>query len=320
MKKGIIILAVLLAILPTRSIAQSDSVYKSLTEKAFAYYEGKEYLKSAKEYTKAFSIEGAEIKADDRYNAACSWALYGNVDSAIHNMSIAANELGYKNYVHMCIDPDLETVRSDKRWQSIVEKVKVTKNEQEFGSNKKLIDLLDSVVIEDQKYRYLSEVYEEKYGRDSKEMAELWNKVNMIDSLNVIKVTAIIDEHGWLGPEEIGYRGNQALFLVIQHADIETQMKYLPIMREAVKNKKARASSLALLEDRTSLRNGGKQIYGSQIGRDEDGTYYVLPLEDPEHVDERRAKVGLSSLNEYTQRWNFKWDVAAHKKRSTKKQ
>jgi hypothetical protein len=86
------------------------------------------------------------------------------------------------------------------------------------------------------------------------------------------------------------------------------------MMREAVKNKKARASSLALLEDRVNLREGRKQIYGSQIGTFKDGKYYVQPLEDPDNVDKRRAEVGLGPLNEYTQHWHFNWDAAAYKK------
>ncbi len=41
-------------------------------------------------------------------------------------------------------------------------------------------------------------------------------------------------------------------------------------MREAVKKGNANSSSLALLEDRVALRKGEKQIYGSQIGRDQE--------------------------------------------------
>ena len=50
---------------------------------------------------------------------------------------------------------------------------------------------------------------------------------------------------------------------------------------------------LALLEDRVALRQGKKQIYGSQIGMDpETGEYFVSPLEDPDNVVERRIKMG----------------------------
>jgi hypothetical protein len=62
-----------------------------------------------------------------------------------------------------------------------------------------------------------------------------------------------LDKYGWLGADVVGGQGNSTLFLVIQHSDQATQEKYLPMMREAVKNGKAQGSSLALLEDRAAL-------------------------------------------------------------------
>ena len=144
---------------------------------------------------------------------------------------------------------------------------------------------MDTVYITDQQYRRQIDRVEKKYGYDSEEIKKLWETINYYDSVNEQKVTAILDEHGWLGPDIIGNNGSSALFLVIQHAGIETQQKYLPMMREAVKNGRARGSSLALREDRVALRTGGKQIYGSQIGRDKAGNHFVSPLEDPENVD-----------------------------------
>ena len=87
------------------------------------------------------------------------------------------------------------------------------------------------------------------------------------------------------------------------------------MMREAVQMKKASGSSLALLEDRVALGEGRKQTYGSQIGFDESsGKYYVLPLEDPDKVDQRRASVGLGPLADYVKRWDVIWDGEADKK------
>lgn len=56
--------------------------------------------------------------------------------------------------------------------------------------------------------------------------------------------------------EVVGNKGSTTLFLVIQHADLGTQVKYLPMVREAVKQHKAQASNLALLEDRVALGQG----------------------------------------------------------------
>jgi len=48
-------------------------------------------------------------------------------------------------------------------------------------------------------------------------------------------------------------------------------------MREAKKNGKAEGRDLALLEDRIAIGQGRRQIYGSQIGNDNDTKlYYIL--------------------------------------------
>jgi hypothetical protein len=70
-----------------------------------------------------------------------------------------------------------------------------------------------------------------------------------------------------------------------------------------------------MLEDRTRMRRGRPQVYGTQLGRDPDtNSYYLSPLEDPEHVDQRRAEVGLRPLNDYLVSMGLKWDLEAYYK------
>ena len=96
------------------------------------------------------------------------------------------------------------------------------------------------------------------------------------DSINLIKVTEIFDTKGLVAVEKVEEQGNQTLFFVIQHSDIKTRRKYLPMIREAVKKGNTSGSLLALLEDRVALEEGGKQTYGTQIGRnDKTGEQYV---------------------------------------------
>lgn len=175
--------------------------------------------------------------------------------------------------------------------------------------DEKLSKILSDVYEEDQKYRQQIEGIQKKFGWNSDEIHAHWKIINKMDSINLIQIEKILNERGWLSEDIIGTDGNSALFLVIQHSDIKTQEKYLPMMREAVTKGNARASSLALLEDRVALRRGKRQIYGSQIGKDpETGEAYVLPLEDPENVDKRRADVGLGSIQEYVSMWGLKWN------------
>lgn len=165
---------------------------------------------------------------------------------------------------------------------------------------------LEMIYIDDQKgRRELS-----NYDYSSQKYKELWKTIVKRDSANLNKVKNILDNYGWLSPEEIGRNGNSALFLVIQHADLATQIKYLPLLEEAVKATKASASNFALLKDRILIRSGRRQMYGSQIGRNNrTGLKYVLPIEDPENVDKRRAELGLAPMKEYLLSFNMNWSI-----------
>ncbi len=149
----------------------------------------------------------------------------------------------------------------------------------------------------------------QKYGQDSKEVDELWKAIELHDSLNEIEVVAILEKYGWPSTAMVGEEGTETVFLVIQHAPLKMQDKYLPVIREAVKKGNAKASSLALLEDRVAIRHGGRQIYGTQVFGE-----YPLPMIDPDNVDKRRATVGLGPLASYLQNWGITWNATDYKK------
>ena len=177
-----------------------------------------------------------------------------------------------------------------------------------------LASVLENIYDEDQKYRLQLSDIESKYGYRSKEMDDQWDLIKQKDDENLVIVKEILNSSGWLGKEEIGVKANMALFLVIQHGDFETQKMFVPVMRDAVLRSKAKAGNLALLEDRLALKEGRGQIYGSQIIRFDDLGYQVSPLLDPSKVDERRAEVGLGTLQEYISNWNMEWDLEEYLK------
>lgn len=313
MQKHIFVLLALLLGFTCRAYAQNTQ-YDALVDEAFKLYDAKDYLKSGQTYAKAFDANGGMGMVNDRYNAACSWAMAGNADSSFSQLLRIARKGMYTDLNHLLVDSDLEGLHKDKRWDELVALVKQNKDKAEANLDKPLVAQLDTIMQDDQVGRMQLDATEKKYGRDSKEIRELWASIEHTDSVNLIKVKSILDKYGWAGADVVGRAGNQTLFLVIQHADIETQQKYLPVMREAVKNKKAQPSALALLEDRVALRTGRKQIYGSQVGTFDDGKHYVQPLEDPDNVDKRRAEVGLSPLADYIRHWQLEWNVADYKK------
>ena len=171
----------------------------------------------------------------------------------------------------------------------------------------------------DQNLRSQSKELEKAFGFNSKEMKNHWQSISVQDSLNLIKVGRILDEKGWLSAEEVSDEGNAALFLVIQHSNLEVQLNYLPLLRKAVKEGKASGQDLALMEDRVALAQGQKQIYGSQIYRNpENGEHYLAPLIKPNEVNDRRKKIGLMPIEDYLLHWNLNWKSELSKLRELK--
>lgn len=295
---------------------QGEKQYKQFIKEASKFYNAKEYKKSVKKYEEAFKLTN-KVSSEDRYNAACSYALAGKLKhSFFHLFKLAKNETQkFRDYKHLTTDTDLKALHKYKEWQKLLRIVKANKEEYEKDLDKYLLAKLDTIYERDQKYRKQFLEIQKKYGMESKEMMTNIISMKQADAINLVEVTKILDNRGWLGANIVGEQGNSTLFLVIQHADMNTQLKYLPMMRKAVAKGNADASDLALLEDRVALKQGKKQIYGSQIEKNtETGELYVLPIKEPEKVNQRREKVGLMPIEEYLSHFGLTWDLEKHKK------
>jgi hypothetical protein len=219
----------------------------------------------------------------------------------------------FYDYDRLVEEKLLESLHNDDRWEMIVQSIHENRDNKP-QLNKPLAKELAQISKKDSDMRNKVIKLEKNHGSESESVRKFWSEISRQDSIHLSRVKQIISEHGWLGPLEVGREGNAALFLVIQHSDTATQRKYLPVLRQAVENHKAYASDLALLEDRVLIGLGKKQIYGSQLETDPvTGKLFVSPLQDPDGVDERRAKIGLTPMNDYLAFWNLKWDVEAYK-------
>ncbi len=297
------------------SVAQNaNSEYSKLIRDGWKLCLEKNFLESAKLYEQAFKLNN-KAPLRDRYNASCIYALSGNIDKAFHHLFITANELKWDDYNHLINDSDLKVLHSDKRWEKLKNVVLRNKQEVEAHFDKELVAVLDEIYFDDQNTRSQIRSMEEKYGRNSKEMDAYWESILKKDSINLIKVSKILDERGWPNKTLIGKRGTSTLFLVIQHAGQETQEKYLPLIEKAVEDDNLPKRQYAMFYDRLLLRRGERQVYGTQLAIDsESKSPYVLPLEDPTNVDKRRSEMGLNSMQENLNRWSLVWNVETYLK------
>ena len=160
---------------------------------------------------------------------------------------------------------------------------------------------LETMRETDQAHRLEIVELEKKHGRNSAEVKDAWSKQSAIDAQNIRRLEEIIAQYGWPGRKQFGDKAASAAFLIVQHSALSYQKKYLPLARDAAAKGDLWASSLALLEDRVRLREGQKQLYGSQVTRNNADEWEPLPLEDEERIDSLRASVGLGPLSEYLQ-------------------
>jgi hypothetical protein len=120
------------------------------------------------------------------------------------------------------------------------------------------------------------------------------------------RLTEITDElQSWPGISAVGDEGAQAAFLIAQH-DIsrpDLMRHNFALLTEAVAVGDADPVGLARMCDRIRVFEGRPQLYGTQLGWNDDGVYGVWPpVEDPDEVDVRRAGVGLPPLADHLAR------------------
>ena len=156
------------------------------------------------------------------------------------------------------------------------------------------------------------------YGVDSEEAQAQQDIYKRNHVVNERKIRNLLDTYGWPDRNVIGEQGNLTICNVIQHADNEVRLRYLPMMHQAVKDQKLEPRLLARAEDRIATERGDLQIYGGQMKwYPETQSFNVWPVYDPENIDKRRAEIGLPPIDEYLRnRFDFEWNLEEQVRRS----
>lgn len=127
----------------------------------------------------------------------------------------------------------------------------------------------------------------------------LWNPE--LDKKHAKRMKQIIANYGWPTISMVGWDASQAAWILIQHADHDTEfqescldlLKQLPV-------DDVRQSNIAYLEDRVRVARNRPQLYGTQFDATGDNFGPRL-IEDRQNLDKRREQMGLSTFAEYEQ-------------------
>lgn len=125
-------------------------------------------------------------------------------------------------------------------------------------------------------------------------------RMEAVHRQNATRLREIIAEVGWPDTELAGADGTLAAWLIAQHAvgEPDFQRQALARVQEKVRQGKVPAAQEAYLCDRIAMHEGRPQRYGTQSVPCPDGQYRRWQTEDPAHLNDRRAAVGLPPVED----------------------
>jgi len=109
-----------------------------------------------------------------------------------------------------------------------------------------------------------------------------------------------LNKYGWPFEKDYGIEAHEAAWFIAIHAISRPDLikKVAKIMHDAWKAGKISGKYYANFYDRIELYVGRKQFYGTHLYPSKTG-WYAGDLKDPETVNERRAALGLQSLEDW---------------------
>ncbi|RYZ21194.1 MAG: hypothetical protein EOO16_13970 [Chitinophagaceae bacterium] len=168
---------------------------------------------------------------------------------------------------------------------------------------------IDSMAAADLKWRQQLRHYERSGLGDTVIGNGLQRGLQATVSANNTALRGIFDRFGYPGLREIGASGSEHLWWLIQHADGDPalQRRALHLLREQYQRQNLSGRYYAYLQDRVLVNAGEPQWYGTQLVLNRDSSSFEpRPVADPAKINERRAALGLGTIEAYVELMNKK--------------
>lgn len=242
------------------------------------------------EYQDLISSNGVSKKIANDYAEVLS--LNKDIDKAFHYLEISVESDSTANSLK---NPLFYNLIRDKKWNVLTKKqlIKYQAKEGEFKNYdfaKKLFELQQK----DQLYYYEINVSDRLTGRKSLVTSALWKLKDKTNEELLVELEQLIGENGY--PKCSDKMPCSAAFLIFQHANLQTQEKYVGRIKELCEKRDIPCAHYAMIQDRINLRRNLPQIYGTQLTYNKDGKLVLYDIIEPEKVNERRLKLGLNSI------------------------
>lgn len=126
-----------------------------------------------------------------------------------------------------------------------------------------------------------------------------WDEVNSYDEESYQLMKQLFSQFGAIDVVRFGEKASDNAWLLVQHCPhVDFMRQYLDVMLDNPED--FIPKNIAYLTDRVFMYEEKPQVYGTQLRGDfNSDTWYVYKTIEPKDVNQRRAIVGLGSIEEY---------------------
>jgi|GEM_PF-2773960 len=124
------------------------------------------------------------------------------------------------------------------------------------------------------------------------------NNQYLLDSLNLVTIDSLIQIYGLPDTSKVTTQGVHMFFICVQHFDKESFLSYRKVMTRLYREKQLSLIDYAYYLDRYMVYKGRKQVYGTQLRRNNDGQLEFYPIRCEKRVNNRRKKAGFEETAE----------------------
>lgn len=284
--------------------------YTALVQSADSLLQTKMYLSAAHTYALAFKSFQGKGFIPDRYQAAKAWSMAKVIDSAFVQLEKIVFRGKFDDYFPMQADSAFLGLKADKRWEPLLAAVRKNHGIVDSLWNPSLYHLIDSMAVEDQKWRNRVTALWNISPTDSVQVNFAGKMYNKVDSVNYFVLRKIIQTFGFPSWDCVGKSGAHKFWLLVQHQDshVEFQKEVLQLMEQLWLKGKVSAVDYAYLVDRVKVNSGELQVYGTQFDLNaERSTHIPKPVIDPPNLNARREKMGLGTIESYMETANRRY-------------
>ncbi len=233
--------------------------------------------------------------AEPSYGAACAAALLKDRDEAFRWLDRAL-QAGFRDAAWLQKDEDLVPLRDDPRFAKAVEQAAANGAREDAAIQQPRLarEILQMAELDQQvRFRLLA-------GAPGKPDPKVVEEMKAVDQKHTARMKEILAAHDWPGKRLVGKDAAKRAWLLVQHADLDVEFQELCLthLEKAVAAGDAEPREWAYLFDRVQVNRQRPQRFGTQF-HPVNGVQVPRPMEDPEHVDERRRQVGLGTMEEY---------------------